>query len=242
MYRRFDKPLQYSIVPSTRDIICTLNQKDEEIKFVINPELMLSMYVNEFMLKNEAIYVIGTEQFSKFTGYSATFMFAGNCFTFGEIDKICTFIYDNKPIQCISSILLAFDALKYFKYWDNFSKDNYVREFEKAFIAFKPLESSGDNLINNKPIATGKWGCGVYNGDSDLKFLIQYAVSSIHRREMIFTCYKDKPLYEKLCAFTDIMKKNKVNISAVIQLMSSVMSSKLPEGFSLIKFVTDNLK
>jgi len=33
MYRRFDKPLQYSIVPSTRDIICTLNQKDEEIKF-----------------------------------------------------------------------------------------------------------------------------------------------------------------------------------------------------------------
>ena len=36
------------------------------------------------------------------------------------------------------------------------------------------------------PIVTGRWGCGAFGGDDELKFLIQWVAASEANREMVF--------------------------------------------------------
>lgn len=49
----------------------------EEIRFVLCPELMVTRLVAEFMKPNEAIFAVGCERFSNYSGYSKTFKFEG---------------------------------------------------------------------------------------------------------------------------------------------------------------------
>jgi len=44
------------------------------------------------------------------------------------------------------------------------------------------------------PIATGKWGCGAFKGDAQLKFIIQWLAASRIGREMIFFTGNDEKL------------------------------------------------
>ena len=44
---------------------------------MINPECLVSCLVCEVMSENEAIVIIGAEQFSKYSGYGGTFKYAG---------------------------------------------------------------------------------------------------------------------------------------------------------------------
>lgn len=41
-------------------------------------------------------------------------------------------------------------------------------ELRKAFIGFQ----GPPGLDASTPISTGRWGCGAFNGDTELKFLI----------------------------------------------------------------------
>ncbi len=50
----------------------------EEIRFVICPELLVSMLFTEVLKPNESVIVKGCERFSNYTGYSRTFKFAGD--------------------------------------------------------------------------------------------------------------------------------------------------------------------
>jgi len=47
----------------------------EEIRFAICPEMLISLLLCEKMEENECIFLIGCEQFSAYTGYSDTFRF-----------------------------------------------------------------------------------------------------------------------------------------------------------------------
>jgi poly(ADP-ribose) glycohydrolase len=50
----------------------------EEIRFVICPELIVSMLFCEVMNENEALLVKGCERFSCYRGYAQTFEWAGD--------------------------------------------------------------------------------------------------------------------------------------------------------------------
>ncbi|XP_073046140.1 poly(ADP-ribose) glycohydrolase 1-like [Primulina eburnea] len=50
----------------------------EEIRFMINPELIVSMLFMSSMADNEAIEIIGAERFSNYSGYAASFRFTGD--------------------------------------------------------------------------------------------------------------------------------------------------------------------
>lgn len=45
----------------------------EEIRFVICPELIVSLLFNEVMDTNEAIFIRGCERFSSYIGYGSSF-------------------------------------------------------------------------------------------------------------------------------------------------------------------------
>merc|ERR1712054_124009 len=51
----------------------------EEIRFSICPELCVAMILCPTMLQNEAITIVGAEQFCKYTGYARSLQFGGPC-------------------------------------------------------------------------------------------------------------------------------------------------------------------
>ena len=50
----------------------------KKIRFVICPELLVSMLFTEVLKSNESVLIKGCERFSNYTGYSRTFRFAGD--------------------------------------------------------------------------------------------------------------------------------------------------------------------
>lgn len=50
----------------------------EEIRFSICPELLVSMLIMDAMDSNEAIIINGCERFSYYEGYAATLKYGGN--------------------------------------------------------------------------------------------------------------------------------------------------------------------
>jgi poly(ADP-ribose) glycohydrolase len=58
----------------------------EEIRFMINPELIVCMLFLPTMEVTEAIEVVGAERFSLYTGYSSSFRFSGDYIDTKETD------------------------------------------------------------------------------------------------------------------------------------------------------------
>lgn len=50
----------------------------------------------------------------------------------------------------------------------------------KAYAGFSCSDAE------NKPIVTGNWGCGAFNGDKQLKFVIQLIASSLAGRQLVY--------------------------------------------------------
>ena len=50
----------------------------EEIRFLINTELLITRLFTAKLLDNEVIIITGAERYCNYTGYSDTFQFAGN--------------------------------------------------------------------------------------------------------------------------------------------------------------------
>ncbi|KAK6930406.1 Poly (ADP-ribose) glycohydrolase (PARG), catalytic domain, partial [Dillenia turbinata] len=58
----------------------------EEIRFMVNPELIAGMLFLPRMADNEAIEIVGAERFSNYTGYGSSFRFSGNHVDNREVD------------------------------------------------------------------------------------------------------------------------------------------------------------
>ncbi|KAG0489905.1 hypothetical protein HPP92_006768 [Vanilla planifolia] len=97
----------------------------EEIRFMINPELIVGMLFMVSMKKNEAIEIIGVERFSRYTGYGFTFRFVGG-------------FVDEKPLDHMNRRkvrIIAMDAVDSPGNWQ-FGIDCLVREINKAYCGF----------------------------------------------------------------------------------------------------------
>ena len=57
------------------------------------------------------------------------------------------------------------------------------REILKATVGFDSVEERSE-------IVTGNWGCGIFNGDHQLKFMIQWIASSLAGRKIVHCPYK----------------------------------------------------
>ncbi|XP_008788278.2 poly(ADP-ribose) glycohydrolase 1 [Phoenix dactylifera] len=101
----------------------------EEIRFMINPELIIGMLFMASMGYNEAIEIVGVERFSCYVGYGSSFCFAGD-----YLDKK---LFDS--IGRRKTRIVAIDALCSPRMMQ-YEVDCLVRETNKAFCGF--LDSS----------------------------------------------------------------------------------------------------
>jgi hypothetical protein len=141
----------------------------EEILFALDPEAIVALLFMEEMDDNDGIGIFNTIQYSNNKGYALTFEFSGSNIT------AFSNMYNVKRHR-----IIAIDAAREDKRLNQVSPFEYqniiCRDIYKAFAGFY--------LINNdykgfeKSIATGNWGCGVFNGIHELKFIEQWIAAS----------------------------------------------------------------
>ncbi|KAM9232005.1 poly(ADP-ribose) glycohydrolase isoform 2-T2 [Leptosomus discolor] len=128
----------------------------EEIRFLINPELIVSRLITEVLDHNECLIITGTEQFSEYTGYAETYRWARS-----HEDKTPRDEWQRRYTE-----IVAIDAFHFRRFLDQFGPEKIRRELNKAYCGFSRPNVPPQHL---SAIATGNWGCGAFGGDSRLK-------------------------------------------------------------------------
>ncbi|CAF1052395.1 unnamed protein product [Rotaria sordida] len=155
----------------------------EEIRFTICTEMLVSVLICEVMLPNECIFLIGCEQYVTYSGYATTFKAKDNF-----IDKTPKDSWGRKL-----SHVVAMDAINYLNSLDQYTIENMSRELIKAYTCFRIPKSMEKSMFG---IATGNWGCGAFNGDRQLKAIIQLMAASEAGRPLVYVTWHDQYLVE----------------------------------------------
>merc|ERR1711904_196901 len=96
----------------------------EEIRFAVCPECIVGMLFCERMLPHEAIFIVGAQQYSKYSGYAGSFQFDGPVASRDAVDGR----------QRADVHIVAFDALC-FPGPMQYREDGIYRELQKAYVA-----------------------------------------------------------------------------------------------------------
>ncbi|XVF86196.1 hypothetical protein PTKIN_Ptkin18bG0021000 [Pterospermum kingtungense] len=183
----------------------------EEIRFMINPELIAGMLFLPSMAENEAVEIVGAERFSDYTGYASSFRFSGD-----HVDKRSIDFLGRRKTRIVAIDALCSPRMKQYKL------KYLLRETNKAFCGFldeskyrqykmlfklneapsASIETSGGSMKEEVQksddrggqfmdpescigIATGNWGCGAFGGDPEIKTIIQWLAASQALRPFI---------------------------------------------------------
>ncbi|CAF1149086.1 unnamed protein product [Rotaria sordida] len=151
----------------------------EEIRFTICPEMIVSLLVCEMMQTNECIFLIGCEQYSKYKGYDNSFQYAGDF-----QDDTTRDGWGRRWCHAV-----AIDAIYFREPSEQYDMKIVERELLKAYTGFRPMGQGPEYEFG---IATGNWGCGAFNGDRQMKAIIQLMAASVAKRPLIYAAYGDK--------------------------------------------------
>ncbi|XP_020278615.1 poly(ADP-ribose) glycohydrolase-like [Pseudomyrmex gracilis] len=177
----------------------------EEIRFVICPELLVTMLVTEELDKTEALIVSGVERYSKYEGYGNTFKWTGN-------------FIDDTPRDSSGrrmTSIVAIDALFFKQPQLQFKTDNIIRELNKAYVGF-----ARPNAQTNLPaIATGNWGCGVYRGNPKLKVLIQLMAAGISSRSVVYFTFGNTELRDDVATMYTHLVQHDIDIGRLYSIL-----------------------
>ncbi|WVZ13163.1 hypothetical protein V8G54_017693 [Vigna mungo] len=97
----------------------------EEIRFMVSPELIAGMLFLPAMADNEAIEIVGVERFSSYTGYASSFRFSGDYVDEREVDAL-----GRRKTRIVAIDALCSPGMR--QYRMNF----LLREINKAFCGF----------------------------------------------------------------------------------------------------------
>ncbi|CAF4003181.1 unnamed protein product, partial [Adineta steineri] len=68
-------------------------------------------------------------------------------------------------------------------------------------------------------IATGNWGCGVFNGDKELKAIIQLMAASEARRPLIYAAFNDENLFYSFIKVYEYLKQHRATVGDLYQYL-----------------------
>lgn len=166
----------------------------EEILFLMSPELIVARLFTEKLADNECLKITGPQMYSLSSGYSRTFSWMG---PFNDCTK--RDMWKRRYRQ-----IVAIDALEFKNPKDQYTKENITRELNKAFVGFHGNPKTA--------IATGNWGCGAFKGDHTLKALIQLMAAAVAERDMAYFTFRNEELANEVQEIHEILTKNKVTV------------------------------
>ncbi|XP_028983377.1 poly(ADP-ribose) glycohydrolase [Betta splendens] len=179
----------------------------EEIRFLINPELIVSRLFTEALEYNECLIITGTEQYSKYSGYAESYKWMDSYND--ETPR------DDWQRRCTE--IVAIDALKYRNYLDQFAPEKMTRELNKAYCGFFR------NNINNKhlsAVATGNWGCGAFGGDTRLKALIQLMAAAEAGRDVAYFTFGDAQLMRDVYEMHSFLTEKQITVGQLYSFLN----------------------
>ncbi|XP_046860470.1 poly(ADP-ribose) glycohydrolase-like [Xenia sp. Carnegie-2017] len=172
----------------------------EEIRFLMYPEMIVSRLITEKLEDNECLIITGAQRFGKYTGYAKTFRFMGPV----KDDTL----RDSWGRRLTS--VVAIDARPFVNYTEQFTPYNITRELNKAYVGF--LSRNIEDRNHLPAVATGNWGCGAFNGDKQLKSLLQIMAASEAKRDVLFFTFGDKEQARELANIHRKLKENNITI------------------------------
>ncbi|XP_069548009.1 poly(ADP-ribose) glycohydrolase-like [Brachyistius frenatus] len=184
----------------------------EEIRFLINPELIVSRLFTEALDHNECLIITGTQQYSKYTGYSQTYEWTG-------IHQDTT-PSDDWQRRCTE--IVAIDALHLRNFLEQFHLEKINRELNKAYCGFARPEEQSQNLA---AVATGNWGCGVFGGDARLKALLQMLAAAEAGRDVAYFTFGDSELMTDVHKMHSFLTRENISVGEVYDLLGRYYSS-----------------
>ncbi|KAK1791704.1 hypothetical protein P4O66_013683 [Electrophorus voltai] len=183
----------------------------EEIRFLINPELIVSRLFTEVLDDNECLIITGTEQYSKYSGYAESYRWKDN-----HKDDTPR---DDWQRRCTE--IVALDALKYRHFMEQFHPDKIKRELNKAYCGFvRP----GVDTQNLSGIATGNWGCGAFGGDTRLKALLQIMAAAEAGRDVAYFTFGDADLMRDVHDLHTFLSDRRVTVGRLYVLLKRYFS------------------
>eukprot|EP00928_Gymnodinium_smaydae_P029634 TRINITY_DN22265_c0_g1_i1.p1 TRINITY_DN22265_c0_g1~~TRINITY_DN22265_c0_g1_i1.p1 ORF type:complete len:488 (+),score=55.06 TRINITY_DN22265_c0_g1_i1:56-1465(+) len=190
----------------------------EEIRFSICPELVISMLVCPCMLEEEAIQIIGAEQFSAYKGYAWSLRYNGD-----HVDNS-----GRMEDGSVNSAVLAMDALDLrgqdASLLAQMRPENMLRDLNKSLAAFTPVDEA--SLRNHPVLATGNWGCGAFGGSAPLKALLQWASAAQCGRQLKYFPF-DLDFGPELKQLCDKSVARGVTVGALIRGLCAIRDEAL---------------
>uniref|UniRef100_A0A8C8RQ78 poly(ADP-ribose) glycohydrolase n=1 Tax=Pelusios castaneus TaxID=367368 RepID=A0A8C8RQ78_9SAUR len=178
----------------------------EEIRFLINPELIVSRLITEVLDHNECLIITGTEQYSDYTGYAETYRWARS----HEDDTP----RDEWQRRCTE--IVAIDAFHFRRFLDQFVPEKIRRELNKAYCGFARPTVSPQHL---SAVATGNWGCGAFGGDPRLKALIQILAAAEAGRDVVYFTFGDAELMREIYSMHTFLTEKGQTVGDVYRLL-----------------------
>uniref|UniRef100_A0A3Q4B744 poly(ADP-ribose) glycohydrolase n=1 Tax=Mola mola TaxID=94237 RepID=A0A3Q4B744_MOLML len=183
----------------------------EEIRFVINPELIVARLFTEALEHNECLIITGTEQYSKYSGYAESFKWKDS-----HKDETPR---DEWQRRCTE--IVAIDALKFTHFLEQFLPEKIDRELNKAYCGFFRSNSKSMHL---SAVATGNWGCGAFGGDTRLKALIQLMAAAEAGRDVAYFTFGDAQLMRHVYKMHTFLKDKQVTVGMLYNLLNQYSS------------------
>ncbi|KAI6185438.1 CBN-UNC-1 protein [Aphelenchoides besseyi] len=163
----------------------------EEIRFLISPECLISCLLCEMLNDNEAILILGAQRFSFYEGYGNTFKYVGG---YRNRFKLPRTLLGHHPTEIIAIDALPFEAGKQH---EQFYANKINRELKKAFIGFA-IKTPNTRC---QSIATGNWGCGAFGGNLELKS------ASLTGRDLHYFTFKNYALGSSFAQLKNMLEK-----------------------------------
>ncbi|KAM6984894.1 poly(ADP-ribose) glycohydrolase-like [Aplochiton taeniatus] len=179
----------------------------EEILFLMNPELIVSRLFTEKLGDNECLIIKGSQQYSSYSGYSDTFEWSGP-----YCDTVQRDHWKRRQRH-----ILAIDALRFRQQNNQYEIRKITRELNKAYCGFKADANTHPEHLPD--IATGNWGCGAFNGDPQLKALIQFMAAAVAQRGLAFFTFDNHSQKKDLLQIHHLLSNQGITVGKLYDLL-----------------------
>jgi poly(ADP-ribose) glycohydrolase len=190
----------------------------EEIMFLRYIEPISAMLFTEKLEDRECLVVVGVQRYNILQGYRQTFQYIGSYYEAVNLDS-----QRRNDTHIVAIDAINFDGKSHIQYFPGFIR----RELEKALIGFQ-----GDPSENSfREIVTGRWGCGAFKGDDQLKFIIQAISAAVSGRSMLFLPWDMKQI-PMLHTISHILKT--LRVKDVITELNKYKKNERDDVFSYL--------
>ncbi|KAF7248936.1 hypothetical protein EG68_09530 [Paragonimus skrjabini miyazakii] len=234
----------------------------EEIMFVLRPELLAACLFMERLDDDETVIVEGVEQYSISRGYADNFRWAGDYreSQSGNQRYVCLFwqtffssttAYITQHVACFlfarnddkwgrwRTTVVAMDALYFGSSETQYLPKSILRELNKAYCGFT------DTLEPNRPlpsvVATGNWGCGAFRGNTDLKALIQMMACVQAGKALAYYSFGDQDLCTRLYDIYTFLASNKITVGNLWNVLATLGNTVHAHPTGLYDYIKQKL-